>query len=117
MNAVLQYDFGTAQDPGNNTFRCNAAPPELASTGPGADLKFEFHNPVQPIITIPFEGNIWDHAPTTVGTSGWLTGTPPGIDVWVASDDAGVPLGGKADLANATTVSTPPCPSDRATGP
>jgi hypothetical protein len=50
-------DFGTADDPGNNTFSCNASPAGgdvvLDVTGSGASA-------------FDFAGNFWDHSPPSV---------------------------------------------------
>ncbi len=107
-------DFGTAQDPGNNTFRCNSAPAVLAPAA-GSDVRMEFRTAV-PVVAVPFEGNLWDHAPPSVSTASW-TAAPPGTDVWLAATDAGAPMGGSFDFANGTTVATPPCPPGRVAGP
>jgi hypothetical protein len=114
-DAGAAIDFGTAQDRGNNTFRCNAAPATLASTGPGADVRMEFRTQV-PVVTLPFEGNTWDNAPPTVGTGTWAGGTTPRTDIWISATDAG-PMGGTVDFTDGTTAVLPACPANRATGP
>jgi hypothetical protein len=57
-------DFGTAEDPGGNVFRCNSALNET-----GADLSF-IGESTEPDRnwggTIHLAGNEWDHAPPTV---------------------------------------------------
>jgi hypothetical protein len=114
--ASLTFDFGTASDKGQNTFSCNSAPASLQTFGAGADVIMEFRTP-EPVVTVPFEGNFWDHHPPTVGTSSWVPpSTPVGTDVWLAAD-AGVLMGGNIDSDGATAVTPGPCPSGRVAGP
>jgi hypothetical protein len=108
----LETDFGTAADPGNNTFRCNAVPAS-ANDGPGSDV-FIAAAP-DPTVTIPFEGNVWDHAPATT-VVGPYNAAPPGTDVSLVGS-SGVPDGPLLDTADASTASTPPCPPGRVAGP
>jgi hypothetical protein len=108
----LETDFGTAADPGNNTFRCNAAPTS-ANIGPGSDVFIAAAH--DPAVTIPFEGNVWDHAPPTTVVAPYNT-APPGTDVSLVGS-SGVADGPLLDTADASTASTPPCPPGRVAGP
>jgi hypothetical protein len=112
----LSTDFGTAADPGKNTFRCNSTPPSLASgNGPGADVYDNFATPPSAGPPIPFEGNVWDHAPPT--TTAIPAGPPQGTDLWLPADDGGAPRGPMLDVADASAASMPPCPAGRVAGP
>jgi hypothetical protein len=111
--ASMIPDFGTATDPGNNTFRCNSA----AAIGlPGGDVYIDVRSALQPAVALPFEGNTWDHAPPTT-TVGPYTSEAVGTDVFVLADDAGAPFGVVVDTADASAASTPPCPAGRVAGP
>jgi hypothetical protein len=68
-------DFGTADDPGGNVFRCNSSPDE-----PGADLGFMGVVSSDPNWggTIHLAGNAWDHTPPTVRTDDPI---PNGCDI------------------------------------
>jgi hypothetical protein len=117
--ASLHFDFGTATEAGNNIFSCNSAPTVIAGAGAGADVQMEFQTQ-QPVVTLPFEGNVWDHVPPTVSTGSWKPNVPgaapPGVDIWLAGADAGL-LGGNVDPANGTVVDVGPCPAGRVAGP
>jgi hypothetical protein len=111
-------DFGSATDPGNNTFRCNSGLPSLlVGGGPGADVFSMFYSAARPSATIPFEGNVWDHAPPTV-VGAPFPNAPQGTDVSIVTDDAGVPLGATFDVADASVAAdAQPCPAGRVPGP
>jgi hypothetical protein len=125
LDPSTPYDFGTASDPGGNTFRCNAV------TGPrpegtGGDVILGWGQPQDPPMTIPMVGNTWDHAPPTTWVSAVGPGTigpPLGTDVAmtgsVISDAGTAPLiGAGTDVAGASSSDTPPCPPGRkASGP
>jgi Protein of unknown function (DUF1565) len=96
-------DFGTAMDPGGNTFRCNSwAPAPTCCTRcvggctgcvGGGDVLVDTPGKTPPL---PFEGNVWDHAPPLV--------SPQGDDVVLYS-------GPSVDFAKASAASTPACPA------
>jgi hypothetical protein len=112
VDAGPSSDFGSATDPGNNTFRCNSAPPALLGYGPGADVYSLAYAASSPSGTIPFEGNVWDHAPPTVVKAPFPA--PQGTDVYILTNDAGVPLGATFDVADASFAADgPPCPAGR----
>jgi hypothetical protein len=104
-------DFGTATDPGKNTFRCNSEPPGITATGQGADVFVYLMNFQVPAnVVIPFEGNVWDHAPPT--TAIYSTGPARGTDVWIYPDHPTL------DTANATAdADAGACPAGRVPGP
>ncbi len=52
------FDWGTAADPGNNVFACNSS----AHTG-GMGSDFFFAVATGSTVTIPLQGNKWDHVP------------------------------------------------------
>ena len=118
-DSTFHDDFGTAADPGRNTFRCNSAAPGLEQDGRGGDVIVHVAVP-QSSLAIPFEGNVWDHAPPTV----WIGAPPdsidPGTDLYLYGDlggpDASL-IGPNADYADASVVDGPPCPGGRVTGP
>jgi len=98
-------DFGTAQDSGNNVFRCNSA-----REGAGGDVLIAGDR-LDPELTwtgtLRFAGNAWDHMPPTL-----LTVDPPpnGVDLsllYAPHIDI--------DRRNAT-LSTADCPSGRVPG-
>ena len=101
-------DFGTANDHGGNTIRCNGLADPASKAGvdgaPGADLLMSIVNPAA--VTFMFEGNVWDHAPPVASTS---ANVATGIDV--LANNAVV------DVANASTTSSPPCPGALPIGP
>lgn len=87
-------DFGTATDPGGNTFRCNSwAPTCCTNCDSGGDVVVETPGKTP---TVPFEGNVWDHAPPLV--------SPQGDDVVLYS-------GPSVDFANASAATAPACPA------
>jgi hypothetical protein len=88
----LTLDFGTMNDPGGNTFRCNSSLAADASPGLSADFGVYVPN-APPGSTIPCEGNAWDHAP------------PSGDDLVVS--------GPSVDTANPVASSAPGCPAGR----
>ncbi len=88
----LTLDFGTAHDPGGNTFRCNSSLAADASSGLSADFGVYVPN-APPGSSVPCEGNAWDHAP------------PTGDDL--------VATGPSVDTANAVAGSAPACPAGR----
>jgi hypothetical protein len=109
----VMSDFGTAADPGKNTFRCNSEPPGFLGSGgwgPGADVFIYFQNTQAPGVAVPFEGNVWDHAPPTTLVGGNPTQE---FDVWVSGEPSGTPHGPTVDAANSSAASSPPCPSGR----
>ena len=59
------FDWGTASDPGNNVFACNSVlhPP------PGVGVDFFFNVNGGSTITIPMQGNKWDHVPPNTTTT------------------------------------------------
>ena len=81
--ALAATNFGTAGDPGNNTFRC--------STASFPNVLFQLSTNDAGVPPIPFEGNTWDHAPPVSGVDYSATGVT-------------------LDVANASTTSVPPCP-------
>jgi hypothetical protein len=115
----LVTDFGNADDPGNNTFRCNSVPPGLAGGGnrdEGADVLVTFPVTLPANDTVPFEGNVWDHAPPTAIVAP-LASAAPGTDVhYVRDPDAG-PAGPTLDTANAQSPNMAPCTLGRVAGP
>jgi hypothetical protein len=98
-------DFGTAEDPGGNVFRCNSSPTES-----GADLGF-LGVPPSPDPnwggTIHLAGNAWDHAPPTVRTDEPI---PNGCDISTIR----VPHV-TLDVEN-SSLATGTCPVDRVPG-
>jgi hypothetical protein len=117
----LQSDFGTATSPGGNTFQCNSG---WAADNAGGDVYMQMRVDVPAPVVVPFEGNIWDHAPpTTDYAPDTVPTTPRGIDVLQYALPSGAdgggppqPMGGAIDTANAKTASIT-CPPDRAPGP
>jgi hypothetical protein len=80
-------DFGSSADPGNNVLRCNSSLPgqgDVVVNVPGG-----------PSRQLPFESNVWDHAP------------PSGDDVLPA------PGSPQLDTAKASAATSPPCPPGR----
>jgi hypothetical protein len=119
QDPVMATDFGTAADPGHNTFRCNSVPPERALGGvggPGADVFLSFPVGQPASVTVPFEGNAWDHAPPTTTVAPWANAAP-GTDVYNVGDPTAGPVGPTLDTANATATDMPPCPAGRVAGP
>jgi hypothetical protein len=103
-------DFGTASSPGGNRFRCNSAPPALVTATSGlygADVEVVVESNPAPSAAVPFEGNVWDHAPPTVQIDRAMN-PAPGVDVYEFGADAG-PLAATLDTADAST-SADPCP-------
>jgi hypothetical protein len=110
----LSTDFGTAADPGNNTFRCNSTPPDqVVANLTGFDLFIQFSTPPPAGPPIPFEGNVWDHAPPT-GIA--APDAPAGADIFLQTD-GGAPLEPMVDVADAAAASIPACPNGRVAGP
>ena len=98
-------DFGTADDPGGNIFRCNSA---LRETG--ADLGLvggSWSAGANWGGTIHMAGNAWDHAPATVRSD---DPSPNGCDISTIRF-----LNVVLDVQN-TSLSTDTCPSDRVPG-
>jgi hypothetical protein len=117
QDSSLESDFGTAADPGGNTFRCNSVPPTQGN-GQGVDVFVDFDGVANPPVTIPFEGNTWDHTPPTTAIT--YPNPAPGTDLWYVSNPSGTPvvaLGPTIDNANASAATTPPCPAGRVPGP
>jgi hypothetical protein len=110
----LSTDFGTAADPGNNIFRCNSTPPDLvAGNLTGFDLFIQFSTPPPAGPPIPFEGNVWDHAPPTAIAA---PDAPAGADIFLQTD-GGAPPEPRLDVADAAAASIPACPNGRVAGP
>ncbi len=61
-------DFGTADDNGNNVFRCNSG----IENPSGFDVWLQLAGGSDPV---PFAGNQWDHAPPTTGSANAADGT------------------------------------------
>jgi hypothetical protein len=74
---------------------------------------FDFAYPES--ITIPFEGNVWDHVPPTM-TIGPLSPAVRATDIYIVSDGV-TPPGPAIDAANASAASTPPCAAGHGDGP
>jgi hypothetical protein len=116
-DSAHRIDFGTASSPGGNRFRCNSATPALlTATGrAGADVELDVEVDQAPNVVLPFEGNVWDHVPSTVAIDGARHGNLPpgvnGVDVHEYANDAG-PLGATVDIADAST-SPYDCPDGR----
>jgi hypothetical protein len=113
--ATLQNDFGTAADPGSNTFRCNSAAATLQAVGPGGDVFANVGEPAGAGVVLSFEGNTWDHAPPSTAISAAATDPASGIDLFVFGG-AGF-NGPTVDTAGADASSTPACPAGRVAGP
>jgi hypothetical protein len=116
---ALRDDFGTATDPGLNTFRCNGSTPsqQQAQIGPGGDV-FIFSASVPPYPIIPFIGNTWDHAPASVFENHHVDG-PNGMDVCLTGStgaDGGY-VGATVDTSYPSATQTPACPDGRLPGP
>jgi hypothetical protein len=111
----LISDFGTAADPGNNTFRCNSVPSALGAVQGSGDVFVLDESAMQSPVTIPFEGNVWDHAPPTTTIAPDLS-PAAGMDIAIVGD-AGAVLTLSLDVADATATSVPPCPVNRVAGP
>jgi len=114
---ALQNDFGTAIDPGGNTFRCNSAPQVLQGSGPGGDVLIDV--PENSSITIPFLGNVWDHTPPTVWIGDSPNGASVGTDVYLyKSSGLGAAVSGpNVDATDASFADAPACPVGRLAGP
>jgi hypothetical protein len=91
--------------------------------GSGGDVWVYMAGPMTAPVVVPFEGNLWDHAPPTTVVSGDVGTIPPGVDVFEyglpSGADGGGPLqavGGTLDTAGAMIASVP-CPTGRAPGP
>jgi hypothetical protein len=93
-------DFGSATDPGGNTFRCNSTQPPAAPGFAGGDVFVYTLEQQQPNLIVPFEGNVWDHAPPTLLNGAWETITN-GLDLYTYAADGGT--GALADYADAST--------------
>jgi hypothetical protein len=111
----LSSDFGTAADPGQNTFRCNSVPSALGTVQGSGDVFVLVESALQPPVTIPFEGNVWDHAPPTM-TIGSDLSPAPGMDIAIVGD-AGAALPLSVDVADASAASMAVCPAGRGPGP
>jgi hypothetical protein len=111
--APAGIDFGTASDPGDNTFSCNSTAAVLGSLA-GGDVLLEGEAPQQPPVTLAFEGNVWDHVPPQVFASSDPNAGPAGMDVFVykSGSSSSSPYGPQMDAAGATATSTA-CPSGR----
>jgi hypothetical protein len=112
-------DFGNAGDPGKNTFRCNSVPAQFADAsvgGEGADVLVTFPVTQPPSVTVPFEGNTWDHAPPTAIVAPWAS-AKAGTDVDYSRDPDAGPAGPVLDTANARPMNMPPCTLGRVAGP
>jgi hypothetical protein len=115
----LVTDFGNAGDPGKNTFRCNSVPPLFADTslgGQGSDVLVTFPVTQPASVTVPFEGNVWDHAPPTAIVAPWTT-AEAGTDVDYVRDPDASPVGPTLDTANAQSTNMPSCSLGRVAGP
>jgi hypothetical protein len=104
-SASRSSDFGTASDPGENLFRCNAA--KAGTMRLGGDVLFLLDTAQSTGLQHSFVGNRWDHAPVTVATS--LTAN--GQDL---VSTAGAEL--TFDVSQAT-VGPVPCPDGASPGP
>jgi hypothetical protein len=121
---TLQSDFGTASDPGGNEFRCNSVPANLAAGGyPGGDVWMDLRVPTPSAVVVPFQGNVWDHAPPTLLFANGTAPVPNGIDVMVyatpadgGADATSMLVGGSLDTSHATTSSLA-CPANSVPGP
>jgi hypothetical protein len=114
-----QSDFGTASDPGGNSFHCNSTPGP--SWSPGGDLFVDVRLMQPPSVLLPFVGNVWDHAAPTTVIAGPDNAFPNGTDVYEYGDDGGAdgaaqPFEARIDVSGASTVAYP-CPSGRVPGP
>ncbi len=113
---MVQVDFGTTSDPGGNGFRCNSA--AAGSPGlPGGDVIVQVLQ-APAAVPVPLAGNVWDHAPPTMGSGASQADAPSGLDLFVypqAEIDASVPA--LFDVSGAISASTPACPSGRVPGP
>jgi hypothetical protein len=111
-------DFGNATDSGGNTFRCNSAAAAVQPFGGGADVVTDMAQP-QPMLVLPFEGNVWDHAPPTQTVGSPESAEPIGVDVFsVSMADAGLAVDPTIDVGHAsTTDGGPPCPAGNVAGP
>jgi hypothetical protein len=120
FNPDPRTDFGTAMDPGSNVFRCNSTPPSLRASGPGGDLILDVEYPAISSPVIPFEGNVWDHAPPRVAVLPATSQASVGLDLFEYGADGGAPEL-QADTADASTApdgpATPACPPGRVPGP
>jgi hypothetical protein len=124
FDTSLGYDFGTASDPGNNTFRCNTVG-SVGPDGPGGDFLLGWFQQQVPALNIPAEGNTWDHSPPTTWVSAIGPGAynpPIGMDLYLTGttvDPTGMSplMSAGVDAANATASATPPCPPGRPAGP
>jgi hypothetical protein len=74
-------NFGTANDPGHNTFQCNSRPTDAYKISGGWDVAVAFSVP-QPVKLL-FEGNTWDHKPPHSPTL--LDAPDPGIDLMLTN--------------------------------
>jgi Protein of unknown function (DUF1565) len=98
MNHVIDTlpDFGTATESGMNVIRCNFGTVGAFPTG-----DVFVYLPASPAgVKLPFEGNIWDHAPPLIGPP------PQGNDVIVLT-------GPPVDTARALSANQPTCPTGR----
>jgi hypothetical protein len=124
LDSSLGYDFGTAMDPGNNTFRCNTVGAN-GPDGPGGDILFLWYQQQTPPLTLSMEGNTWDHSPPTRWVSAIGPGVllpPIGIDLFltgtmISSTGTAPLMSADADTANASASTMPPCPVGRPAGP
>ncbi len=96
---AVSNDFGTAGSAGRNTFRCNASPTQRSS-GYGGDVLVELPGATGDVL--PFEGNLWDHAPPHVAPAGDDVTTQGNVTV---------------DTANASSPDASACPAGRGPGP
>jgi hypothetical protein len=91
---VVDLDFGTPADRGDNDLRCNSKVAGL----PGADLLVAVTNADN--APLAFAGNAWDHdLPTTAAGAG-----PDGVDILLALDPIPIDIGG----ARTSTMACPP---------
>jgi hypothetical protein len=81
--AGARIDAGRIDDPGNNTFRCNAATETAGVTGHDVAVRLD----AEPKLSLLLAGNRWDHAPPTRSTRATngldilTTRAAPAIDV------------------------------------
>jgi hypothetical protein len=109
MNGALGAppDFGTLDDPGGNSFRCNSS-----ALSPGADVWIGRWSPDTIWEgVVPFAGNAWDHVPPTLLSSDSF---PDGTDIVIATGLAAQPdAGGTAVNASNPTLATAVCPAGK----
>ena len=98
MAATRITDFGTAGDPGGNVFACNSS----ATTKINGDVIVDAA--ANGVVTLPFEGNAWDHVPPT---SAARSSAANGTDLQLPDTLAPAPNTTGATEANIT------CPAGR----